>query len=188
MKSSQKESIPTRTRCHRRKTVSVAIAIIAAVCLYNYITLMSQAILSSETVDERTTFGHPLEKSTSTWKKMMRNEKSRLGIHVLRQGAPIQNIIVLGERHSGTTFFTNYMSDCFPSTKVGDIFVIKKHWIQYDPDHLKNAVLEDSPYVPPLWKRIFNHLYESHDSDQQYSNGYFRNSLVLVLFRDPYDW
>lgn len=188
MKSSQKGSTPTRTRCHRRKTVSIAIAIIAVFYLYNYITLMSEITLSSETVDERITFGHPSEKSTSTWKKMMRNETSRLGIHVLRQGSPINNIIVLGERHSGTTFFTKYVSDCFPSTKVGDIFVNKKHWIQYDPDHLKSAVLEDSPYVPPFWKSIFNHLYESNDPDRQYTNDYFRNSLVLVLFRDPYDW
>ncbi len=188
MKSSRRGSTAGRLR---RKTVYVLGASLAVVLLCNYIALMSRVGLPSGSAEDRMEFDlFSSAKSTNTWKQVMRNETSRIGIHILRPGAPITNIVVLGERHSGTTFFTKYLSDCFSGIEIGDIFVNKKHWIQYDPDYVERAVSEnlDSSSIPPLWREIVKHNYASRDPDRQYSNDYFRNSLVLVLFRNPYDW
>lgn len=186
MKSSTRGTTAGRTKSLRRKAVFLVIASLAVLLFCNYIALMSRVSLPSESAQDRMA-DFSWAKSTNAWKQlMMRNETSTIGIHILRPGAPITNIIVLGERHSGTTFFTNYLSDCFPRAKVGDIFVNKKHWIQHDPDYVQRAVSEYS--TPPLWREIAKHNHASRGPDQQYSNDYFQNSLVLVLFRNPYDW
>ena len=191
MKSSKRGSTPARPRYRylRRKSMFIISSGFMLFLLCNYVALLRR-LLPSDSVYDTMTFIQSSEKSTNTWKKMLRNEtsSSRIGIHVLRPGTPVTNIIVLGERHSGTTFFTKYISNCFPNTKVRDTFVNNKHWIQYDPDYLLRAVSDDLPSIPSLWRDIANHNDGMHTSGQLYSNNYFQNSLVVVLFRNPYDW
>lgn len=139
------------------------------------------------------------EKTTIKWKEILRNKtnkasSSRIGIHVLRQGKPPTNIIVLGERHSGTTFFMKYLSDCFLNANVRDTFVNNKHWIQHNPEYVFDVVSNDSSLSPSLWRDIIKHndgMLGKHPPSKrknQSPNRYFRNSLVIVLFRNPYDW
>lgn len=132
-------------------------------------------------------------KTTKIWKEILRNSMStsRIGIHMLRPGKPATNIIVLGERHSGTTFFTKYLTDCFPNMNVRDTFVNNKHWIQHDPEYVFDVVSDDSSSSPLYRREILNAidgmLGKDTQSKQQNSH-YFQNSLVIVLFRNPYDW
>jgi hypothetical protein len=136
------------------------------------------------------------KKTTSTWKEILRNKtasSSRIGIHALRpEKNPATNIIVLGERHSGTTFFSKHLSDCFPNTSVRDTFVNNKHWIQHDPEHIFGVVSDDPSSVPSFWRDIVHRNDEmpgNHPpSNQSPNNNYFHNSFVVVLFRNPYDW
>ena len=180
MKESKRGStaVATRSSYPRRKTLVFLCGSFLALFVYNYVSLSGQLSTSIESKSVR-----PSEKSTSIWKNMLRNETAsfRLGIHVLRRGTTIDSVIVLGERHSGTTFFTKYLSDCFPNTKVLDTFVNKKHWMQHDPDYLLEAVSDES--TPSLWQEI-----AQYSDGKGVSNTYFRNSLVLVLIRNPYDW
>mmetsp|Transcript_42320 Transcript_42320/g.101928 ORF Transcript_42320/g.101928 Transcript_42320/m.101928 type:complete len:608 (+) Transcript_42320:182-2005(+) len=81
----------------------------------------------------------------------------------------IQRIVVLGERHSGTTFVTQYLQDCFGNNGVDDSFeknqqsttstslkesrieqivvsdrlVNTKHWFQPSPEYVVQTVLND---------------------------------------------
>jgi hypothetical protein len=73
----------------------------------------------------------------------------------------IQRIVVLGERHSGTTFVTKYLQSCFNGSTQGDNvhdnhtenrgdiitvtdrFVNTKHWFQPSPEYVVWTVLND---------------------------------------------
>ena len=80
--------------------------------------------------------------------------------------AKIQRIVVLGERHSGTTFVTKYLQECFGNARneeslennqqsttnfnkrieridVTDRFVNTKHWFQPSPEYVVHTVLND---------------------------------------------
>ena len=157
------------------------------------------------------------EITTNIWAEKLRNNSSsssssspsRIGIHILRPGAAT-NIILLGERHSGTTFFTKFLQDCFSSTNVSvkDTFVNNKHWLQPDPDYLinnnnnnNNTVMTtsdfDSSLSPLLWRdTVENKGIKEYLKSQNKSNGrhhhspnkFFKDSLVIVLFRNPYEW
>jgi hypothetical protein len=173
--------------------------------LCNYVALIGRLSMISDSVHDVMTsidssFGRSsrigtnyYSNSTSTWKKILRNQtsSSRIGIHALRSDTPATNIIVLGERHSGTTFFTKYLSDCFPNTKIRDTFVNNKHWIQQDPEYVFQMVSSESSSIPSLWRDIAkpnNGTFGKYPQRQQSPDNYFQNSLVLVLFRNPYHW
>ena len=168
----------------------------------------------------------PANPATAVWKDLLRNggtsegglPPARIGIHVLRRGHPATKIVVLGERHSGTTFFERHLSECFPNTTVVDALFNRKHWFQPDPEHLARAIAmegaggggvggqhhrhhdddHDDGSLPALWRRIAeqsttstNHDEQKHEHDPSGGsppNHYFRDSLVVVLFRNPYDW
>ncbi len=175
-------TVGTRFRYPRRKTLIFLCGSFLALFAYNYVSLSGQLSTSIESKSFRSS-----EKSTIVWENILRNEtaSSRLGIHVLRPGTSMDNVIVLGERHSGTTFFTKYLADCFPNTKVGDSFVNRKHWMQHDPDYLHDAAAGAAAdeSTQSLWREI-----AQHGDAKGASNTYFENSLVLILIRNPYDW
>ena len=62
---------------------------------------------------------------------------TKLGIHLFRPR--VENIRLIGERHSGTTFLTRYLKQCFPDHSIEDFFVVKKHWMQPSPDYIVQA-------------------------------------------------
>jgi len=151
--------------------------------------------------------GNSNNNTTSSSSSSASSSASRIGIHVLRPERPATKIIVVGERHSGTTFFTKYLSDCFPSVAVTDTFVNNKHWFQPDPDYLTKVVApgadsdsdSDASMTPSFWRNIAQasssngngatgHPSNDHHQQNRPSNHYFQDSLVVVLFRNPYDW
>ena len=72
----------------------------------------------------------------------------------------IKSINLIGERHSGTKWITSQLDDCFGDRiDVKNRYTRYKHWFQY------NDISEDDTY------------YHSPNS-----------SLVVSIFRDPYDW
>ena len=72
----------------------------------------------------------------------------------------IKSINLIGERHSGTKWITSQLDDCFGDRiDVKNRYTRYKHWFQY------NDISEDDMY------------YHSPNS-----------SLVVSIFRDPYDW
>ena len=187
----------------RKKTIVVIGAILLAVLFCNHVVLIHHLTIVSDTAHDmmssndtsrigvdfvKTVFGTTqaatvrAEKTTQVWKRILRNiSSSRIGIHVLRPEKSATNIIVLGERHSGTTFFTKYLSDCFPNANVQDTFINNKHWAQHDPAYLLSVVANNGTSVQPLWRNIVK-------QQKKLSNNYFEDSFVIVLFRNPYDW
>ena len=210
----------TRSRYLRRKTgLFVAISFMIFL-LCNYVALICHIALPSDSIQDtimnidsswlssgigmnnfndstkRATTITNIENSTSAWKEILKNKTSpsRIGIHILRPAKPATNVVVLGERHSGTTFFTKYLSDCFPDANVQDTFVNNKHWLQHDPEYVDGVVSEDLSGTPSLWRDIANHddemvvEYPQKKHQKQSTNHYFKDSMVVVLFRNPYDW
>ena len=188
-------STAARPKYFWRKTVVVVSGCLMIFLLCNYVVLISQLSTTSGSSYDNS----PEISTTSTWKEILRNNtssSSRIGIHVLHHPGskmPLTNIVVLGERHSGTTFFTKYLSDCFPKANVRDTFVNNKHWMQFDPDYLLDVVASDhASSAPSLWQDIVkdkdNGILDKYAPSKQSSNKYFRNSFVVILFRNPYDW
>jgi len=124
------------------------------------------------------------------------SSSSRIGFHIFRP--EVNNIIILGERHSGTTFITKYIHDCFPNVTVKDTFINYKHWFQPDPDYVLRVVLAgfesfigiaDDETELSSWRDIVkNGATNNRDQKSNHLSKYFENSLVIVLFRNPYDW
>lgn len=120
----------------------------------------------------------------------------------------IDEIRIIGERHSGTSFFTSFLKTCFPSISIKDHFVAGKHWMQRTPEYIVDNVraielstststgssdggssrtnsrtrIEKSignTNVADVWFKIAH-----ADNPRQV----FNNTLVLMLVRDPYEW
>jgi len=101
-----------------------------------------------------------------------------------------QRIILLGERHSGTSYTTKMLAKCFPKLHVGDILGRYKHWFQPTPDYMVHAsktFLQD-PDTPDgaLTSTIQKQWPELVARDDP--KAAFKNSLLIVMFRNPYDW
>ena len=134
--------------------------------------------------------------STDIWEEILKNKSSassRIGIHILRPGSikNIKNIIILGERHSGTTFFTKYLNHCFRGQiEVRDTFVNNKHWFQPGPEYLLRVTSDDFPRRTILsqqsslswWEDVKNRIILGSHKNNEHINAHFKNSLVLVLF------
>lgn len=64
-------------------------------------------------------------------------------------------IILLGERHSGTNWITNYLKDCFIGNSTNSDITVKesykrfKHWFQQDD---LSVVEEDSAVVVSMFR------------------------------------
>jgi len=105
-----------------------------------------EAALSSDTT--------PVDFQIIPDRRTLTDEAGKSSIHA----PPVQQIILLGERHSGTNWINDHLEDCFnENIKVSPIYTRFKHWFQDDDDSFGNSVPDNS-------------------------------AVVIVLFRDPYDW
>ena len=108
---------------------------------------------------------------------------------VVSKPRKITKLVLLGERHSGTTYTTSMLTSCFPNLQVSNVLVRYKHWFQPTPDYVVNATrtfLKDvSPQemeqhdLPSEWPEI---------TSNQSPKDYFEDTLVVVMVRNPYDW
>lgn len=106
-------------------------------------------------------------------------------------GAKVQQIVLLGERNSGTNWVTSLLSSCFPTIPVNTYLSRWKHWFQDDIDenfrvktHVVVSVVNPYDWLD-LMRRIPrdepNHMYNDDTSNhQQIGKNY--NS------RQPIDW
>ena len=112
------------------------------------------------------------------------------GLHIFHD--KIDNIRLLGERHSGTTYLTRYLQACFPHNLVNDFLVRKKHWFQPSPQEIVAAVQSVDPDV--LEEATEFHRFEKghrswrNISEELNPKGIFQTSLVLYVVRDVYQW
>mmetsp|Transcript_35621 Transcript_35621/g.76886 ORF Transcript_35621/g.76886 Transcript_35621/m.76886 type:complete len:168 (+) Transcript_35621:450-953(+) len=84
-----------------------------------------------------------------------RKKRSPLRLKTTEPIPPAKQIILLGERHSGTNWITDHLADCFEQDiDVTNQYARFKHWFQ---DGELSAMPDDS-------------------------------AVVVVMFRDPYDW
>ena len=107
-----------------------------------------------------------------------------------KEEEPLKRIVLLGERHSGTTYTTRMLAKCFPKLDVGDILGRYKHWFQPTPEYMVNATkmfLKD-PDTPEgaLTSKIQNQWPELMARDNP--KAAFKDTLVIVMFRNAYDW
>jgi hypothetical protein len=123
---------------------------------------------------------------------------------------PLERIVLLGERHSGTTFFTHHLRDCFSSNhknttniRVGNVLTANKHWLQRNASYIRtvweqfaNETLPVWPtshggsYVPSWSEMMTKYTYDlnQNDSNSNSLSLVFQNTLVIVMTRNPYDW
>jgi hypothetical protein len=98
-----------------------------------------------------------------------------------RQGPNnITAIRILGERHSGTSYLTTYLQTCYPTLHITNRFLRNKHWFQPGPDYIEQSrTTNGRREFELLWPNVAGHVpVESA----------FHTTLVVALFRDPYDW
>ena len=143
---------------------------------------------------------HPAQRLLEIEPRWSTMNTTKPGIHIFSNRIDV--IRIIGERHSGTTFFERHLQNCFSqSTDIGVVsyFVRKKHWFQptpdeimdtchrYGPNGLNSTKFDDSNYnLNPFsksWWEIANP--KDGSSDPKHA---FNTSLVLFLVRNPYDW
>lgn len=101
----------------------------------------------------------------------------------------IENIRIVGERHSGTTFLTRYLKACFPTRSVGDFLVNGKHWFQPNPQYVEEMAQKygksglSPTLVDDIDAQTWWQIAKSEDPKIQ-----FNNTLVIAIFRNPYHW
>ena len=100
--------------------------------------IVSNAILSSNSNNNEEQPSSPTRRTNTNIKNNKRPNK----------------IILLGERHSGTNWITNYLKDCFIDTNNSNITVREqykrfKHWFQQDD---LSIVEEDSAVVVSMFR------------------------------------
>ena len=54
--------------------------------------------------------------------------------HYPENGAKVEQIVLLGERNSGTNWVTSLLSSCFPTIPTSTYLKTWKHWFQHDDD------------------------------------------------------
>jgi hypothetical protein len=103
----------------------------------------------------------------------------------------IERIVVLGERHSGTSYTTEKLSKCFPGLNVSPFLVRFKHWFQPTPEYVVNTTAlgldrykEEADYrsigsIVTEWPKIVK-------ADNP--KFFFKNTLVIIMVRSAYDW
>jgi hypothetical protein len=99
----------------------------------------------------------------------------------------ITKLVLIGERHSGTTYATQILAKCFPNLHVTDYFVRYKHWFQPTPDQVVNVTrtfLQD--FSKQELKR--RHLPFEWPDITKNPKTYFEDTLVVLMVRNPYDW
>jgi hypothetical protein len=123
--------------------------------------------------------------TSSDFKKMLLGGRDQQDHH-RPLPRPVKRIVLLGERHSGTTFVTKYLQDCFDGNSrtdvksdvntvvVSDRFVNTKHWFQPSPEYIVWTVLNSLSLLEDSSDRSF--IKSSPQSSQ---------SLPLELTKTP---
>ncbi|KAG7366549.1 hypothetical protein IV203_029219 [Nitzschia inconspicua] len=122
----------------------------------------------------------------SQWILTLQNaNQSVLGVRVFSPRIAIDRIHLIGERHSGTTYFTKLLKECFPNIQVSDVFVNGKHWMQPSPEDVRRVVtmIGSKDVAQELDLLSWWNLRERDDIEKS-----FQSSMVIALFRDPYQW
>jgi hypothetical protein len=112
---------------------------------------------------------------------------SILGVHLHHEN--IRNIRLVGERHSGTSFLTRYLKECFPSQSVGDFFLNHKHWFQPTPEYVVQSSKRYGKFglSPTLLNNLDAKTWWQVGNSEEPKNE-FNDTLVIAIFRNPYDW
>ena len=100
---------------------------------------------------------------------------------------PVEQIIVLGERHSGTDELTNYLTSCFDSISVTDTYKRYKYWFQEED---LTRIPENSAIVVAMFRNPYdwvqamrNEPLHSHDQLNWYRR--LNNNLDRRHIIDP---
>jgi hypothetical protein len=108
-----------------------------------------------------------------------------------KDGRRIKRIVVLGERHSGTSYTTSKLSKCFPGLNVSPFLIRFKHWFQPTPEYVVNTTTlgldrykEEAGYtsigsITTEWPKIVK---------ANNPKSFFKNTLVIIMVRSSYDW
>jgi hypothetical protein len=104
----------------------------------------------------------------------------------------IGNIRILGERHSGTTYLTRYLQQCFSERQIMDLMVRTKHWFQPSPGAIikaasiagKEGLADSTDFIRPVPGQL-SWWDMAHEPTARQT---FSNSFVIYLVRDPYQW
>jgi hypothetical protein len=126
----------------------------------------------------------------STGKNNDANESSNTEANT-KNKPPFERIVLLGERHSGTSYTTRVLKRCFPSLFVDDFLIRFKHWFQPDVDFVANITKQyltqkgvrtdvDMIKIVNRWPKI-----AALDDPKSMA---FNETLVIVIFRNAYDW
>jgi hypothetical protein len=144
-----------------------------------------------QTKDE-TNNEHKEQPSQGEAQKSKTKSKSSRKHAATKKSEKFDQIVLLGERHSGTSYTTRMLAKCFPSLDVSDFLVRYKHWFQPTPEfvtsmtekHLKNNTnldaYEDMHKIRDYWPKL-----ASLENPKQSA---FARTLVIVMFRNVYDW
>lgn len=185
----------------RRKAIVGSAILFTAVALYNYAFLLGslsfggneymidgdwmELVGATKKEDTEISAGRGRDR----WSRLINSNQSLVGVHVFRPHTPIDRIHLIGERHSGTTYFTQFLQQCFPNLVVSDVLVNGKHWRQPTPTEVEDAVRKMGGSHD--WAREME-LLSWWDLQQRHSKMMeqraFQSSLVVALFRDPYQW
>jgi hypothetical protein len=116
---------------------------------------------------------------------------------------PKQRIVLLGERHSGTTFFTKHLIDCFAHSSspnnnnitihVGNVLTANKHWMQRNESYIRSVWEQyGNTDSMPIWPTSHGGQYVPSwteiATNPSRNYGLFQNTLVIAMTRNPYDW
>ncbi|CAJ1958642.1 unnamed protein product [Cylindrotheca closterium] len=117
-----------------------------------------------------------------------RRNASRLGFQIYHD--KVDSIRIVGERHSGTTFLARYLQSCFPNISVDDHFVNGKHWFQPSPEYVVETSnrIGESGLAATAMNDYFHDKTWWQIAQADDPSSYFQSTLVVALFRNPYDW
>lgn len=110
---------------------------------------------------------------------------------IVEEASAFDRIVLLGERHSGTTYTTKMLERCFPDVEVSDFLVRFKHWFQPTPDYVATTTKE---YLKnDIGEEEGEDMYEIHNqwpniAAMDEPKNAFKRTLLIVMFRNPYDW
>jgi hypothetical protein len=125
-----------------------------------------------------------LQARREEWSEKLDKKSSVVGFHNFHHETKIEKIILIGERHSGTSFFTKLLQSCFPDIQVRDVFVNGKHWFQPSPEDV-HRVLEAVDLDGLRELDLLSWAQFSYSGSIQ---DFFHAALVISLFRNPYEW
>ena len=115
-------------------------------------------------------------------------------ISLIRKGSKtgeINRIVLIGERHSGTSYTTEMLRKCFPTLEVDDFFLRYKHWFQPTPEFIVNVTKQEILNPEGVVKavndgRVIERWPKIAALDDPKSA--FENTILITMFRNPYDW